>query len=240
MFFPSDYLITELSLEIPKLKPILRSVGNIALDEMLNSPDNKVEDFLNLKLDINRKTLLMVSTWGDDSLLSTQGDNFLERALELSSIYNVILSLHPNCYNKKSTDGKRWPHLLEQCKKTKNMYVVPPAGNIFHLMKYIDLYVADKTSLSLYFSILEKPMVLINNPGMAFNKVSPTHLIREITPLLDDVNEFTSDFIENVISNFNQAEYSELSQRICSYKGQSLTRHKIEIYELLGLSYKPE
>lgn len=237
IFVSSDYLKTELQQRLPELNGIIKSVGNILVDEIFNSKENKEKVFQTLNFNNKLKTIMLVSTWGENSLIQSQGEQLLKQVVSLSEHYNVILSLHLNCYRKEHSENKDWLELLQTCNK-KNVFLVPPGGKIFNLFQYVDLYIADRTSLSLYFSLMQKPMVLFNNDNLLLNDLSLMKEVRAIVPLIDNIEILSVKTINAYIANFNQSELRKLSKCICSYQRESLTRHISEIYDTLHLNMR--
>ena len=235
IFVSSEYLEIELQKRLPELNGIIKSVGNIFIDEIINSKENKKRVFQTLNFNNKLKTIMLVSTWGDNSLIQSQGEQLLKQVASLSEHYNIILSLHLNCYRKEHSEGKDWLELLQTCNR-KNVFLVPPGGKIFDLFQYVDLYVADRTSLSLYFSIMQKPMVLFNNDKLILNDLSLMKKIRAIVPLIDNIDILSVKTINAYIANFNKSELHKLSEYTSSYQGESLTRHVNEIYDTLNLN----
>lgn len=235
MFVSSDYLEQELQKTLPELNGKIKSVGNILVDEIINSVDNRNCDYIKLNFNSNMQTLMLVSTWGENSLIQSQGEELLDKVVSLSNDYNIIFSLHLNCYRAEHSENKNWLELIQRCKRP-NVYLVPPGDKVFYLFQYVDLYIADRTSLSLYFSVLQKPMVIYNNNNLKLNKLSLLKTIREVVPLLDDINSLSKESVESYIANFNEHSLSMLSEIICSHKGESLKQHTIEIYDILNIS----
>jgi hypothetical protein len=109
-----------------------------------------------------------------------------------------------------------------------------PSSNPLLLLPYVDVLVADGTSLSLYFPIFKRPM-LHWDQGIEY---LPPSLMAELKKDVYNINSISSldQDIPFAISTFKPEVMDGLREKTFSHLGQARQRYKEEIYDSLGLS----
>lgn len=236
VFVSSEYLCRELAQDFPFAAGKLKNVGNLLADRILGYGDASEYDHKNLHLDMNRKTILVTSTWGKEALINLQGKELFKQIRHLNRHYNVILSLHPHCYRDGQAGGSSLAEQIEICKREGVFCIAPNDLSIMKIAREVDVLIGDKSSFSLYFLLLNKPMLLFDTPGIDLARVSLMRRLREVCPLFDKAELLDKAYIDDVIEHFKPETYSRLSQLVCNHRGQALNRHLEEIYDNLGLT----
>jgi len=145
-----------------------------------------------------RKAVLIMSTWGPDSLLRTIGAAIADEALRLNTKYRFFVFAHAhNFRNKKALT-------ILNAIKAKGMEVIEPGPSSW--IPYAvaaDLAVSDKTSLSLYFSLLHRPIVFTQIGEGEFVEGSPFMKLYNMSPKLMDPED-----LEKQIETCLRSDYS--------------------------------
>lgn len=167
--------------------------GNISKDQI-----DKLRQELNF--DRNKKTIIFSSTY-DKSGMSTI-DKWYENIGELTSDYNVIVTLHPFMSEK----------YVSALKNRSDIYFLEDNYTLPYLM-LADLMVADASSIIAEFCSLNKPLVTFKTQQTP--KLTPEiqNLIKDISFQINDFPELKST-IELAFSNFEtkQSAYTKYNQ----------------------------
>ncbi|MDY6986988.1 MAG: hypothetical protein SWQ30_02930 [Thermodesulfobacteriota bacterium] len=126
-----------------------------------------------------RKAVLIMSTWGEESLLRTIGPAIIDRAVSLNTKYRFFVFAH--AHNFRNKKGLKIVNAI----KAKGMEVIDPGPSSW--IPYAvaaDLAISDKTSLSLYFSLLHKPIMFTQIGEEEFVGGSPFMKLYNVSPKL--------------------------------------------------------
>jgi CDP-glycerol glycerophosphotransferase (TagB/SpsB family) len=152
---------------------------------------------LGLKLD-NPKAILIMSTWGPNSLLRTVGPAITDETLRLNTKYRFFFFAHAhNFQHKKALQ-------VLNAIKAKGIEVIDP-GPLSWIPYAVaaDLAISDKTSLSMYFSLLHKPIIFTPIEEGEFVEGSPFLRLYDVSPKFVDPED-----LENQIETCLGPEYA--------------------------------
>ncbi len=162
-----------------------------------NRDKEKVRSELGIKSN-ERKAILIMSTWGAGSLLRTMGPAIADEALRLNTKYRFFVFVHAHNFQHKKA------LTILNAIKAKGMEVIDPGPSSW--IPYAvaaDLAVSDNTSLSLYFSLLHKPIVFTQIGEDEFVEGSPFMRLYNVSPKLIDPKD-----LEKQIETCLRSDYS--------------------------------
>ena len=167
--------------------------------KLLEENRHREEIRSNLGLQANeRKAVLIMSTWGSDSLLRTMGTAITNEALRLNTKFRFFVFAHAhNFHHKKALT------ILNAIKANGVEVIDPGPSSWIPYAVAADLAVSDKTSLSLYFSLLHKPIIFTQIAEEEFVKGSPFMRLYDVSPKLIDPEN-----LENQIETCLRSDYS--------------------------------
>jgi CDP-glycerol glycerophosphotransferase (TagB/SpsB family) len=143
-----------------------------------NNYREKIREELGIKSE-ECKAILIMATWGPDSLLFTVGPAIIERAMRLKEKYRFFIFAH--AHNFEHNDTLKILHEI----KAKGFKVIDPGESSW--IPYAvaaDLAISDKTSLSLYFSLLHKPIIFPHIKEEEFVAGTPFVRLYRLSPKL--------------------------------------------------------
>jgi len=162
-----------------------------------NQDREKIRADLGIKSN-ERKAILIMSTWGADSLLFTIWQAIIERAVKLTTKYRFFIFAHAHNFEHKDTLS-----ILNEI-KSKGIEVIDPGPSSW--VPYAvaaDLAISDKTSLSLYFSLLHKPIIFTHIDEEEFVEGTPFIRLYNMSPKLIDPEK-----LEDLIEKCLRSDYS--------------------------------
>jgi hypothetical protein len=193
------------------------------LDE--NRHRERLRSDLGLKPD-KPKAILIMSTWGPDSLLRTFGRAVADETLRLNTKYRFFFFAHAhNFQHKKALQ-------VLNAIKAKGIEVIDPGPSSW--IPYAvaaDLAISDKTSLSLYFSLLHKPIVFTPIEEEEFVEGSPFLRLYDVSPKLTDPED-----LENQIETCLRSDYASRVKAFAEQTFPKINRRdhlKSAIYECI-------
>ncbi len=175
-----------------------------------NRDREKIRSDLGIKSN-ERKAILIMSTWGGDSLLRTMGPAIADEALRLNTKYRFFVFAHAHNFQHKKA------LTILNGIKAKGMEVIDPGPSSW--IPYAvaaDLAVSDKTSLSLYFSLLHKPILFTRIGEDEFVEGSPFMKLYNVSPKLIDP--------ENLKNQIETCLRSDYSCRVKAFAEQTFPR----------------
>ncbi|MBI2870418.1 MAG: CDP-glycerol glycerophosphotransferase family protein [Candidatus Omnitrophica bacterium] len=237
LFVSSEFVRSQVKDHHPDFYPVVRAVGSLLMDEMLNGHRRSREEVLKeINLDPGRRTMMIASTWGPFSLIENQGMELVKKLPALCAKYNVILSLHLLNYGIWPSEGRNWKPILDKV-KVKNLYIIPPGIGGHLYMEAADLLVTDHSSVGLYFPAYARPIIYYQRPDLKLDGVSLTHELRSVSYCVRDTSSLSAD-IGRALSNFDVRPMEELADKIASYPGRAQERYLEELLSLMGMDGK--
>ncbi|MEA3359122.1 MAG: CDP-glycerol glycerophosphotransferase family protein [Thermodesulfobacteriota bacterium] len=162
-----------------------------------NQDREKIRENLGIKSN-EHKVVLIMSTWGADSLLFSIGPAIIKLATKLTEKYRFFIFAHAHNFEHKDTLS-----ILNQI-KAKGIEVIDPGPSSW--IPYAvaaDLAVSDKTSLSLYFSLLHKPIIFTHIEEEEFVEGTPFIRLYNVSPKL-----LAPEDLESQIEKCLQSDYA--------------------------------
>lgn len=233
IFCSSEYSVSKLREYYPKLSTHTRVVGRIFVDQLLSySEDQRKSEILQLKLDPGKKTIMLTSTWGANSMIQQLGWDFVHAVEALRDSYNVIISLHFLNFIPSHFKGYKMEELFRGV--PAGVHIVPPHESGIRYLPFADLLVMDHTSLGLYYTVLKRPIIFYDNPQVRYTPESFIFDLREVVYRVRDLAQIGTD-IDRAFANFDSSKIQALADKIFSYQGQAKRRYLEEILDSLGL-----
>jgi len=162
-----------------------------------NRHREKVRSDLGIKSN-ERKVVLIMSTWGGKSLLRTIAPAIIDTAASLNTKYRFFVFAHAhNFRNKKGLT------ILNAIKAIGMDVIDPGPSSWIPYAVAADLAISDKTSLSLYFSLLHKPLMFTQIGEEEFVEGSPFMRLYNVSPKLIDPRD-----LEKQIETCLRSDYS--------------------------------
>ncbi|MDY6950129.1 MAG: hypothetical protein SWE60_01320 [Thermodesulfobacteriota bacterium] len=172
----------------------------------------------------DQKAVLLMSTWGANSLLRTIGPAIVDEAMGLSTKYRFFVFAH--AHNFQHTRGLKILNAL----RAKGIEVIEPGPSSW--IPYAvaaDLAVSDKTSLALYFSLLHKPIIFTKINEEEFVEGSPFVRLLNVSPRLLAVQDMEKQ-IETCLQSDASTEVRLFAEQTFPRIGQK-DHLKSAIYE---------
>jgi hypothetical protein len=144
------------------------------------------------------KAILIMATWGPDSLLFTVGPAIIEKARKISAKYRFFIFAHAHNFEHKDT-----LKILKEIKAKGFKVIDPGESSWIPYAVAADLAISDKTSLSLYFSLLHKPIIFTHINEKEFVKGTPFVRLYRVSPKLS-----APENLEYDVKKCLQSDYS--------------------------------
>jgi hypothetical protein len=233
IFNSSEYAVSKISKCYPKFYPYIRVVGRLFVDQLLSySEDQRKSEILRLKFEPGKKTIMLTSTWGPDSMIQQLGLDFVHAVEALRGSYNVIVSLHFLNFIPNSFKGLKMEELFRS--PMAGVHIVPPHESGTRYLPLADLLVMDHTSLGFYYTVLQRPIIFYDNPQIRYAPNSLIFDLREVAYRVSDLSQIGTD-IDRAFANFDSSKIQSLAYKTFSYQGQAKKRYLEEILDSLGL-----
>ena len=214
-----------------RLKNRLLITGFLRADILteLNTKRDKIRNSLGYKK--NEIVVHIISTWGKNSLFQTVGERLLDEVAKITNEYRFIFSLHPRYDEFGDIKNRNREDILE---KYRNLGI-SPQGNI-EWDEYViacDIAISDHSSLSLFYILLNKPVILVNVSSDSFRPGSVFDRLRKIVPNYNPSKNI-KDLIENSKNSQETKQFQEFRETLVSFKGLAAKQYKEEIYRIIG------
>jgi CDP-glycerol glycerophosphotransferase (TagB/SpsB family) len=203
-------------------------VGDLTLDRLRSSVTNRSHYRQKFGLEDQHKLVVLTTTWGPQSLLSTWSD-LPEQLLGVLPLdeYRVALVLHPNIpahhskWQLRGWYGNRCMLLLQ-----------PPDESWLAALVAADLVIADHGSLALYSAALDRPLLLgafgaevadgtaMADLGGQASRLVPGDLLRQI---------------ENSLAGHRPGQFTDIASDAFIMNGSSAKLLRDLFYDRMGL-----
>lgn len=228
-FFEKKYAIASCK----KLKDRIAVTGFLRADSVEELERENREDIRkNLGYSKDDIVVHIISTWGPDSLFQTIGEELLDEAITLLDKYKFVFSLHPRHDEFGDVKGRKRKDILN---KYKEQGIIPASKISWD--EYVvacDIAISDHSSLSLYYILLNKPIILIPVNDKSFIKDSIFDQLRKLTYILKSAKEL-NHLLKISIMNYKKRELAKFAQNMRSYPGMAALRYKEEISRFLNI-----
>jgi hypothetical protein len=236
IFNASEYAVSKITKHYPKFCPYIRVVGKLLVDQLLSySEDQRRSEILRLKFDPGKKTIMLTSTWGPNSIIQQLGLDFVQAVEALRGSYNVIVSLHLNNFTQYFFKGLKMEELLRGI--GSGVHIVPPHESGTRYLPLADLLVMDHTSLGFYYTVLKRPIIFYDNLEIDYAPSSLIFDLREVAYRVRDLSQVRTD-IDRAFANFDPSKTQSLADKTFSHQGQAKRRYQEEILDSLGLKIR--
>lgn len=233
IFLAGEHAQKQVREHYPVFYPRVRVVGSLLGDRLVNAGAQNRVNSVAPNLDRGKKTVMLASSWGPHSLIQSQKNEIIKGVRNLAGEYNVVISLHPNNFNKIHFEGVDVGQLFSGVVH-ENVYIQKPGDDGHLLLPVADVLVADMTSLGLYFPLLNRPIIFYDSPGQKYFPASLNQELMKVSHVTRDVSDLRPD-VREALRSFDKGKMEELAGKIFSYRGRSWERYSYEIYESLGL-----
>lgn len=142
---------------MPELRGRIRVVGDIRVDRMLADAAALQKDLSGIG---GPPRLLVMSTWGQASLLESLGKALLPSLLDiqLRGIFDVTITSHPNLWDR-SKSSRDWESILVDF-GSQGLAIELPGSPWEPTLASADLVLSDHTSLMANYLFLNRPILL--------------------------------------------------------------------------------
>jgi hypothetical protein len=168
--------------EVPALKGRIRVVGDLKADKILEG--------LREVAAIDR-SLLVMSTWGPNSLLELYGPELIEALADLNENHgwSLIISTHPNLW---AGQERSWLEPLRALGERPHVEVLAPGAGWEVAIASSAIALSDHTSLLGYWTLTNRPVLLVSIPRDVVADGTLPALMYEECPVLSDVRNLAS------------------------------------------------
>jgi hypothetical protein len=216
----------------PEALPVAEVVGDPAYDRIAASLPFREAYRAALGVEPEQRLVLATSTWGQRSQFNHL-DALLPRLLtELPRRhFRTALLIHPNVLARHSRLRVRsW---LADCSRA-GVLVVPPEADWRAVLVAADLVVGDFSSVTLYATMTDAPILLARYPYADANPASPGVDMALAAPALSPTWPL-ADQLAYAAAHYPRREYRRIARRISSEPGRFGLRTRRLMYRLLGL-----
>jgi len=222
----------------PALLERVAVTGDMLADELIRRQGSRPQIREQLKMQPDEKVVLLMSSWGPDSFIQKHGHRFLQEAEELSKKFRLVLSIHPNNWTRKIESDGSWLTALQRCEEL-GVTLVSGIDWQDHVIA-ADLFVTDFTSLGLYASLMDRPMVMAPFEEDQFTPKSPMLALSKLVTSCGDMSllgtAIDDAFNEETMASWRRRQFAD---SLVSHQGSSATRVAEETYRVLDLEPWP-
>jgi hypothetical protein len=189
-------------------------------------------------LDPSVPTVLYAPTWSPQSSLNTIGTQLIPALARLG--INVIVKLHDRSYDRRSQSAGRvdWGHHLDAICRSWHVH----AGHGSDVSPYLfvaDVLVTDHSSVGFEFTLLDRPIVVIDTPELIRKARVGADKVRSLqgaATVVHDVDGATRAIVSALAEPTRKsAERRLLADRYFYRPGTATARAVTCIYELLDI-----
>ncbi|MFE9617188.1 translation initiation factor 2 [Streptomyces sp. NPDC006384] len=177
-----------------------------------------------------RRLVVLVSTWGPESLLRRHPDLPVRLAARLpQDEYQLALVVHPNEHSLLGTYelAERLAPALDA-----GMVLASPHEEWASLLIAADALVTDHGSAALYYCAAEdRPAVSVYQDGIELIPGSPMHALLRRIPRLG-----SAESLEEDLRAYRPGTGQEVARAAFAHQGRALSLLRTELYALLGLT----
>lgn len=228
IFVESSYYQAITLRENPALKGRLAVVGSLMADKLIALEQKRTAVRQDLGIRPDEQVLVIFSTWGPYSLIQRFGPTLLDQISEIVGAYKVYFIIHP------LNDREEFPHknvIWESLAEFKHNGVaerVNPDQSWFPYLVAADIVLTDHTSLLLYYTLLQKPVLFV---PLEVQTLTPESLIWKFYKLREpyNPNKALAVQLEAIIQEFPAHEYKSLVTLQLDERGRAKERIQTEI-----------
>jgi hypothetical protein len=185
-----------------------------------------------------RRLVLMVSTWGPESLAANYPELPARIVAELpADEYSTVLSLHSNVwFGHGEWQVRGW---LARAREA-GLAVVPPGSAAWAgVAVAADLVIGDHGAVTFYGACTGNPVLMVPFDPAAVYASSPVGRLSRLGPRLDPARTLRPQIDEAIEAHLPGA-YHDLVDTVFSTPGRSLEVLRERVYELIDLPLPPD
>ncbi len=229
----SEYEKAQAEVINPQLKGRLKTIGYLRADSIETMNKDRLAIRKRLGYDESDRVVFILSTWGPDSLYQRYGNTIYQQIVQPKSNLKYILTLHPR-YDEFGDKEKRKRIDILQSYSDIGAEIIDGLKWEAQLVAS-DVAISDHTSMSLYFYLLDKPVIFCNMPATSYVENSPFQHVYNSSlkfSVGDNINELVGS-IFNEQSIPNTTPNAEIKKMLNSLPGESAEQLKTAFQSLL-------
>lgn len=161
MFIESSHYLKRLIAMNPALESKIAVVGNLMADVLVAQDRQRPKIRQDLAINDSAKVLVILSTWGKNSLIQRFGQLLLEKIESLSTEFKLFCFVHPMNYHAQSNVDPAILEALSDAQRRGLIYRVPPRESFIPYLVAADIVFTDHGSLFLYYALLNRPYLFV-------------------------------------------------------------------------------
>lgn len=213
-------------------------VGSLENDLFLELAKEREAHRHRLGIGPSDRSILVLSTWGPDSMFQRMGDEVLELVARHASRFKFLIDIHPHEYRPNPDGSRVWGAYLRE-RSGADFALRDPSESWMPYMAAADLILTDHTTLALQCLPLGTPILQIPYPGdaTAFVEVdSAMWKLHEVCPTLHpNASGMIQQIEQAMVDDSLRRALLELAPLVNSYPGVAAQRTRREVYSLLGI-----
>ena len=217
----------------PNLASFIKVIGSVQHDELIAAQASRKVFRRALKLCEEDIALLVLITWGPNSLLEVLGEEFVHEAARLTDKFKFFFALHPNEFRTKSDGNPGWGMRL-QSQQYPGLRFREISESLIPYMIASDIVISDHTSLVQSAVLLRKPVIVSPVPGEFMRKGSVTAELFGFAPMLSQARDLEA-VLGQAYFSYPAESLNDLANSMHSFPSQALNNAKDAIYSLLRL-----
>ena len=233
MLESSEHRKSEAVAKIPSLQDRIAVVGHIEVDALLELENDRNEIRWQWGYDQNDIVVFIGSSHGDNSLFDSLGHVIVNEALQLPEHYKFILWAHHNNWQCQRHNTPSIGESLRQF-QGERVRICEPGDDLLSHIVATDIGLTDFTSASLYFAILDRPVVYVPIPKGVVSKKSELWRLYSSVPKVERPSEIRT-VIDHVQKSYPMYELRKIGSELVSYPGEAKHRIGQELSRVLKL-----
>lgn len=215
----------------PSLDGRIVVVGSMMADHIVSLKNEKARLRSEFGISDGCRVIHVISTWGADSLAATFLDELMGRLHSAHSGIKVLLSVHPR-FDKFGGVGRSRSELLEYW-HARGVVVDRDNTRWKKFLAIADFAIADHSSLALYHSVLDRPVLLVPVRREAYLSGSPYDVMRHTAISIKDITHLDKCIDAALGGN---SEKSLSHENLVEHSGHAEELHMREIKCILSES----
>jgi hypothetical protein len=198
---------------VPEAAHAIEVLGDIKTDRMLMKARDRPP---------TSKHLLVMSTWGPNSLMESAGMELcdsLERLVN-QHFFSVSITTHPRLWTGEESE---WQRRLRSLAAHPAVEVLAPGDSWIDAMADSAIALSDHTSLVGLFALLRRPIVLASAPADVLGSGTLTEFLYRHCPIVEEWSDLPQLLLRATEEGMPNAVW-ESAQKILSYPGEAEVR----------------
>lgn len=224
--------LAELERSCPQALDTARVVGDPAHDRIKASLSQRIRYRQALGLTEGQQLVILASTWGPRAHFAGIQTLLARVVSELPrERYRVAVLAHPNIWNAHGP----WQVRTWMAPWHQSVALVPPATDWRSVLVAADAVIGDHGSVTLYGTLIGRPILLTGSPGPELNPASPAADLARVAPRLSPDLSLREQLVY-AAEEYRHENFAAIAARITSEPGRFARNMRALLYELLGLS----